>query len=235
MAVIPVQERIAVLKGNEGWFGRAPGTFQDAVLSGCEWVEYRAGEAVYHASGAQVDLFGIVDGSIELYSRFGEGDNPLLHLLHEGVWIGYGPVMSGQPPRMAAVARVDTLLARLPSRTAHELLSRHPEWWRVLATGAIEYGDIALSAYIDSLITDTDRRCACTLLRVTGLRPPRRSRPERTEVPLTQEELAALVRVSRTTLLQTLRRFEQRGLVEQRYKVLRIADVAGLKAVAAGR
>jgi hypothetical protein len=43
-----------------------------------------------------------------------------------------------------------------------------------------------------------------------------------------------MVRLSRTTLVQVLRRFERRGLIEQGYRTLRVVDVPGLKAVEAG-
>jgi len=114
------------------------------------------------------------------------------------------------------------------------LLGARPEWWRVIATGILEYGDTAISAYADSLIPDNDRRCACTLLRIAGLKHPRRSRPERAEVLVTQDDLATMVHLSRTTLVQVLR-FERRDLVGQGYRTLRVIDVPGLTAVESGR
>jgi len=80
-------------------------------------------------------------------------------------------------------------------------------------------------------MTDQEQRSAYTLLRIAGLKYPRRSRPERTEVPVTQDELATMVQLSRTTLVQVLRRFERCGLIEQGYRTLRIIDVPGLTAV----
>jgi|GEM_PF-3356856 len=235
MPKIPMAERITVLTRNDGWFGRAPKEFQDAVLSRCEWRVCAAGQAVYQATDEQAPFCGVADGTIDFYSRLGTGDNPLLHIAHEGLWMGYGTVVARERPRATIVARVDTLLACIPERVLRELLGARPEWWRVIATGILEYGDMAIAAYIDSLIPDNDRRCACTLLRIAGLKHPRRARPERTEVPVTQDELATMVRLSRTTLVQVLRRFERRGLVEQGYRTLRVADVPGLTAVESGR
>jgi len=154
--------------------------------------------------------------------------------MHEGSWIGYGTVVGRSAPRVSAVARVDTLMAAIPDRVLRSLLGERPEWWEVIASGVMEYGDIAISGYADSLIQDNDRRCACVLLRITGLSPPRRSRLDRTHVPVTQDELATMVRVSRTTLVQVLRGFEARGLVQQGYRTLRVADAAGLRALASG-
>jgi CRP-like cAMP-binding protein len=231
---MPIAERHAILTENEGWFGSAAPEFQQAVLARCGWREVAAGEPIYRATDGQADTSGIVDGSVEIYSRYGAGDNPMLHLAHEGFWIGYGASFRGQPLRVTTVARTDVLLACLPQRAMLELLSERPEWWRFIALAILEYGDNAISAYADSLIADSDRRCACTLLRVTGLKFPRRSRPERRVVYIRQDELATLVNVSRTTLLRILRGFEQRGLVEQSYKALRVLDPAGLEKVAAG-
>jgi len=235
MKPVPLIERCAILTDNEGWFGRAAPEFQQAVLSRCAWREVDAGQNIYHASDAEADMSGIVDGTVEIYSRYGAGDNPMLHLAHEGFWIGYGSVaFRGQRMRVTAVARTKVLLASIPSRAMHELLLDRPEWWPHVASAIIEYGDIAISGYADSLIHSSDRRCACTLLRVAGLQSPRRSRPERASIPITQDELATLVNVSRTTLLQILRRFEDRGLLEQGYRSLRILDEAGLVEIAAG-
>lgn len=159
----------------------------------------------------------------------------MLNLTYEGSWIGYGSAFRGLPPRVTTMARTNVLLAHIPGRVMQDLLREHPEWWRFVAVGVLEYGDIAISAYADSLLPESDRRCACTLLRIAGLSFPRRSRPERRSVQITQDELATLVNVSRTTLLQILRRFEERGLVEQAYRTLRVADPTGLKEIAEGR
>lgn len=234
MKPMPLAERLAILTDNEGWFGSAAPEFQQAVLSRCGWREVTAGQPIYSASDVRTDPCGIVEGTVEIYSRYGAGDNPMLHLSHEGSWIGYGAAIRGLPLRVSTVARTKVLLACVPWRAMQELLRERPEWWQFIAQACLEYGDIAISGYADSLIPDSDRRCACTLLRIAGLGFPRRSRPERRSVPITQDELATLVHVSRTTLLQILRRFEERGLVEQAYRALRIVDAAGLKEIAEG-
>jgi CRP/FNR family transcriptional regulator, cyclic AMP receptor protein len=235
MKPIPLTERYAILTENEGWFGSAAPEFQQAILSRCGWREFSAGQPIYSASDVQTDPCGVVDGTVEIYSRYGAGDNPMLHLSHEGSWVGYGAAVRGQPLRVSVVARTNVLLASVPQRAMQDLLDERPEWWRFITGAALEYGDIAISGYADSLIQASDRRCASRLLRITGLLFPRRSRPERPSVPVTQDELATLVNVSRTTLLQILRRFEERGLVQQAYRALTVVDAAGLADIAAGR
>lgn len=230
-----IAERVGVLERNDGWFGRAPPAFRDVLLARCEWRRCTAGQPVHHAADEYVDLFAIVDGVVEFYSRFASAENPLLHLAHEGFWFGYGPMLTGQPSRMAAIARTDTLLARVPSVTVQGVLAKHPEWWRVIAAGAIEYGDIAVQAFSDLMIPDVDCRCARTILRLAGLRNPRRTRTNGRTVPVTQHELATLLRLSRNAVVPVLQRFEHRGLVSRGYRSLEILDVARLEAIADAR
>ena len=106
MPRIPISERLAILTQNEGGFGRAPTEFQDAVLSRCEWRAFGAGQTIYRATDEQADFCGITGGSVDIYTRFGVGDNLLLHIVHEGFWIGYGTVVALERPRLTAVARV---------------------------------------------------------------------------------------------------------------------------------
>jgi CRP-like cAMP-binding protein len=235
MIDLPLADRIAILKGNDGWFGQAPAAFQDAVLSRCEWRTVPAGATLFRAVDDHADLVGVVQGAIELYSRFGTGENPVLHIGHEGSWVGTGAIMSMGPPRLTVIARIDTVIARLSMRATHELLAARPEWWRVLGSAGFEYGDLAITAYTDSLIRENERRFACTLLRITGLRPPRRSQPERADAPVTQGELAEMTNISRTTLLEILRRLEDKGIVEQGYRYIRVLDPAALDQIAHGR
>jgi hypothetical protein len=125
MKPIPMTGRFAILTDNEGWFGSAAPEFQQAVLSRCEWREVKAGRPIYSASDVQTDACGIVDGTVEIYSRYGAGDNPMLHLSHEGSWIGYGAAVRGQPRRVTTVARTNVLLACVPWRAMQELLRVH--------------------------------------------------------------------------------------------------------------
>lgn len=231
---IPIAERVAILTGAENWFGRAPKEFQKAILARCQWITCKAGQPVYRTSDERADLVAVVEGTVEVYSAFGIGDNPLLHLGHEGLWVGTGSVISGESPRTTILARVDTLLARIPWRAVHEVLAAHPVWWRLMAAAALEYGDMASAALADQLVFDKARRCACIILRITGQRPPRRARPDRRDVIVTQEELATMAALSRTSLVEILREFERRELIEQRYRKLRVLDPAALTALAQG-
>ena len=225
MREMSVEERVAVLTSWEGWFGRAPQEFQKELLA--RFV-CRAGQPVHHTADQRADLVAVVNGTVEIYTGFGIGDNPLLHLGHEGLWLGFGSVISGAAPHETIIARIDTLLARIRHDAVMEVLRERPGWWRLMASAAAEYANITNSALSDLLIPEKERRCACTLLRIAGLRPPRRSHSRRADVSVTQGELAAMLNFSRTTLVDVLRGLERRGLIEQGYRMLRVVDPLAL-------
>lgn len=229
---IPLAERLRILTSKDSWFGRAPADFRNAVLAACEWRSYETGEIVYRVVDESGDLFGIAHGSIELFSRFGPAQNPLMHIVHEGFWFGVGPLLSGERRRVTAVVRTEAVLARVPAAALRAMLAAQPQWWRPIGTSALEYGDITAAAYGDMLIQDTTQRCAAALLRICGLRAPRRARPERASAVVTRSELAALVNVSRPTLVPILKRFESEGLIEQGYRTIRICDAGKLHTLA---
>jgi len=66
MPSVAIPERLAILKGNEGWFGRAPQAFQDAVLGRCAWVTCPAGRPIYQTTDTNVNFCGIVDGAVQV-------------------------------------------------------------------------------------------------------------------------------------------------------------------------
>jgi CRP-like cAMP-binding protein len=215
-----------------GWFSRAPKPFRDAVLDRCLWCPVQANETLYWAADKSDDLFCCAMGTVALYSRFGTGENPLIHLARPGYWFGAASFISGESRRVSAVARGDAVIARVPARAMTQLLDARPEWWSQLAACALEYADLSVIATIDALIPDHDMRCAATLLRLAGLRPARVALDGQADVPVTQDELALLLRVSRSTLVQVLRRLNDRGLVEMRYGSLRLLDLQALDALA---
>jgi CRP-like cAMP-binding protein len=112
------------------------------------------------------------------------------------------------------------------------MMAERPEWWRVIGTAALEYGDTAVAIAADLMVADNARRTARTLLRIAGLRFPRRTNRENREVSVTQDELAALANMSRSTLVQVLSRLESEGLVLQGYRALRILDLRKLELLA---
>jgi CRP-like cAMP-binding protein len=220
------------LTRHRGWFGRAPKAFQDAVLALCSWCPFEADEAIYWAADDSADLACTAEGTVAIYSRFGTGDNPLIHLAQPGFWFGAASFISGEARRVSAIARTDAVIGRVPARAMGQLLEKRPDWWRHVGMCALEYADLAVTGAVDAMIPEHDRRCAATLLRLAGLRPALLTPSALTDIPVTQDELAATLRVSRSTVIQVLRRLNSAGLLELHYGSIRLLNLGALDALA---
>jgi len=176
------------------------------------------------------ELIGLAQGHIEMRTVLGRADTPLMHFAHAVFWLGYGPIIFGQPRRVAASARTPVWVARIPQPTVRALLTRRPEWWPHFLPLALIYGDIAVNIAADLLIRDSERRCAAVLLRLSGRRfaGPEDGAP--VDVPLTQDEVAGAANLSRNSAGTMLRRLAARGLIDLGYRGIIVRAPAALRA-----
>jgi CRP-like cAMP-binding protein len=214
-----------------GWLSQMPPDFQQAVLSRCKWRSFEASSLVYHSGADDADLFGIVHGTVDFSTPFSAVDAPIVHVERAGFWFGAGPILSGLPRRMTASTRTSALLAQVTGQALEAMLATQPEWWRHLATLALDYGDRAANIAADLMIRDSDRRCVAVLLRVCGARFSDPPAGEPADVALTQEELAAMSNVSRNTLGELLRKLAEGGLIELGYRSIVLRQPASLRRI----
>ena len=216
---------------SRGWLSAVPRDFQQSILSRCKWRSFEAGSLVYHGGADDADVFGIVRGTVDFSTPFSTVDAPIVHVERAGFWFGVGPILSGLPRRVTATARGPALLAQVNVSSIKEMLVARPEWWRHLASLALDYGDSAANIAADLMIRDSTRRCVAVLLRVCGARFSDPPAGEPADAVLSQEELAAMANVSRNTLGEVLRKLQERGLIELGYRAIVVRRPAALRKI----
>ncbi len=220
--------------GRHGWLGEAPAEFRNHVLSRVRWQHLEAGKLIQTGGEEKGELLGLTEGVVEFRTVLGRPDLPLMHFVHPVFWFGYIPIPAGRPRPLAATARTDVWLARIPHSDVRDLLDRRPDWWRHLMPLAVNYGDVASRVAADLLIRDSERRCAAVLLRLSGHRPVSRAAERQADVGITQEELAGAANLSHSSVHGILKRLADQGLIAQGYRALSILDPNALKAFADG-
>lgn len=103
------------------------------------------------------------------------------------------------------------------------------EAWRWLALLTVLHNDLAISVSDDLMIRDPQTRATAILLRLAGCRGGRLDLPEPAEVDVSQEALARLTNLSRTTLGEMLRKYEEAGWISQSYRRLTILAPKALR------
>jgi CRP/FNR family cyclic AMP-dependent transcriptional regulator len=214
----------------EGWLSATPVDFQRAILSRCTWKHLETGDRITAGGEQTGDLIGLAHGTVELTTVLGVSETPMMHLGYPVFWLGYGPIMSGQPRRISANAKSAVWLASVPQTTVIGLLRERPEWWQHFLPLALEYGDIAINIAADMLIRGSERRCAAALLRLCGRRFPELEDAAPAEIPISQDELAAAANLSRNTTGDVLRKLAARGLIELGYRCMIVRAPTALRA-----
>ena len=188
---------------------------------------------IYQADEIGRDVFGVSSGVVTLQSKLTHPDAVLVHMLRPGEWFGTVPVLLERSRRVAAVARTDVNLLRVPGDELRALLRRRPEWFAELGRDAVHNLDLGMQTAADLLIRDASARCAAVLLRLAGRRwasGPEADLPS--EIPASQTELAMLCNLSRNTFSRVVREFSSRSLVTINYRSLTVNDPARLRDVA---
>jgi CRP-like cAMP-binding protein len=197
-----------------GWLRGTPEDFRCAILSRSSWHRLEAGDPIQSGGEEAGELIGLAEGVIEMRTILGPADTPIMHIAHPVFWLGYVPIILGKPRRIAASARTQAWLARIPEDAVKKILAEKPEWWQFFVQPVIIYGDVSQTIAADMLIRDSQRRCVAVLLRLSGRRFAGPDDSKRVDVPLTQDELAGAANLHRNSVGTILRSLAARGLIE---------------------
>jgi CRP/FNR family transcriptional regulator, cyclic AMP receptor protein len=224
-------KRGAAVLLSTGWLKDRPAEFQQALLANCEWRAYAAGETIAHGGDPHGCVFGLAAGVVASTAALGAPDTPPMHIGHPGHWFGYVPVISNRPRTISTAARSPAFLAKITEPALEALVTARPDWWRHLAVLALDYGHITSNIAADLLIRDSTRRCVATLLRIANVRFETAGDAP-AEALVSQEELATLANLSRSTSNVILGRLEGSGHIVRRYHAISLNQVAALRAIA---
>ena len=217
-----------------GWLALSAADFGTALLDICHWRQLDAGQSLYFAGDPPGGIFGVASGALLMSSgRAAPGAAPN-RLAAVGDWSGFGPLMSQQPRRGSVAASVPSVVGIAPLSAVLGLLRDHPNWWRHFGHGLLLEFDAVADITVDLQMRDTAQRCAAILLHSAGCRHGPVPKTEEAIVRASQENIAALANMSRSTLAKVLTLFVQQNLVTLEYRSITLRDVPRLRLVADG-
>ena len=216
-----------------GWLSRTPEEFSSRLLRDCKLLSFAADQPVYDLDDHPGGLYGLVTGRVGVWIAPQERGPYLGHLMRPGHWFGLASALNRQARAIGLRTLRPSQLLLLPLARLDALVSEDTKAWRYFTGLAEMNSSTAMAAVDDLLIRNPARRCAAVLLRLAGLRNPLDDTPAVGDVDITQEELAHLSNLSRSSVGTALRSFQRRGLVDLSYQDIFIRDAAGLKAFVA--
>ncbi|MEO6566421.1 MAG: Crp/Fnr family transcriptional regulator, partial [Casimicrobiaceae bacterium] len=170
---------------------------------------------------------GVIDGLLKMSNVSAEGKPTSFVGVATGSWFGEGSLMKDEPRRYDMVALRASRIAYVPRTTFMWLLDSSMPFNRFVITLLNE----RLAQFIgmvehDRLLGPDARlaRCLASMFNphlYPGIGPV---------LPISQDEIAQLVGLSRQRTNQALQRLEQAGLLRLEYGSITVTDLAGLRA-----
>jgi CRP-like cAMP-binding protein len=219
------------LVSRRGWLSQTPRAFRNALLARVHLETFADGEIIYEAGDPPGGVYGIVLGSVRISFVPGEFGPVFAHYFRPGSWFGEAAALSRQSRMAGHSASGDTELLHLPMKGVNDLIRADPTYLRFFSILTYEHLHTALGATADLMIRDHVKRFIAVMLRLGGCRDATQSGERFIEVCISQDELAVMANVARTTANSILRRLHRNGLVNVAYRRIEITAPDRLRAM----
>ena len=188
-------------------FAALPSDALDGLLRHAEERRYARNQVLFRQHEPADELFVIDRGRIAITQRSGDGRESVVAVVEDGGLFGEMPLFDGEPRSADARALVDSVVVALEYEPVREVLRARPELlWVILRilSQRLRATDEALA---DAVFLDVPARTAKRILELAG-------NQDAFTLPLTQEELAAMVGASRERVNKALSLFTRLGWLE---------------------
>ncbi len=220
----PVQTTI----NDDPLLGQLPLDVRKALLEKAVHQRVRAGEAVYHIGDPAGGIYLVLDGGMRIEIATGTLNTFIAHFFPPGIWFGEPSALTGQPRVVGVSAAQDSELLHISLPNLNQMIALYPEILRHLAVITQFHLRTAIAAISDLMLRDTELRFIATLMRLAGIRDG--AKPgRRYDVFFSQEEIASMANVARTTANAILQKLEKDGLIEITYRRIVIINEAVLR------
>ena len=213
----------AVLQADR-WFGAVPADRQALMLKTARGRPVPAGDRIFGVGDPPDGLTAVLAGEVRLVRSTAEGEESVAVILGPGAWFGGLSAVDGGPQTHDAVAFGPARVLHLSQPALEAAAAQDPVLWRDLALLIAGFHRASQTVVAQSLTQPILVRLARTLAGAA------RTGGSDT-VRLRQEDLAAMIGVSRPTINKALKQLEARRMIEVAYRHIVVRDAAGLRAL----
>jgi CRP-like cAMP-binding protein len=184
------------------------------------------------------ELLVVVSGCLEISSMSSHGRKYVNALLGPGQVAPLVRLLEDVPLPYDYHAHEDSVIVHLPCDAVIAVLDAEPVLWRDVAKLGLQRQRLSIVLLQNQMLNSIHGRVAATLMSLvhfySGQSQPT---PEGDGLPLvrlSQNDLAAMLGLSRQTINKELGRLVDEGAIDMRYKRIRIVDARRLARIAAG-
>lgn len=212
------------------WFSHLPTPFQHSLLTHARERQLAAGQYLFKRGDPPCGLYAVLDGSLRISAVNEQGKEAILSLVESPYWFGEICLFDGLPRTHDACAVGPCTLLQVPQQALLTILDENPQYWRDLAllmSQKLRLSFIGLEQL--SLMPASARLAHRLLMIVEGYGDTEYSK---SVLQLPQEDLAAMLGLSRQTTNVLLKELQSQGIVRLGYGEIEILDVQRLREAA---
>jgi len=212
------------------WFSHLPVSLQDSLLSVARVRRLSPGQRLFKRGDPPCGLYAMLEGTVRVGAVSEQGKEALLSLVEPPHWFGEIGLFDGQPRTHDAYGVGQCTLLHIPQNTLLALLDEYPQHWRQLALLMSQKLRMTFINLEQLSLLPAPTRLAHRLLMIAEgygeTTPPRRV------LQLPQEQLAAMLSLSRQTTNQILKELQGQGIIGLSYGEIEILDAVRLRELA---
>ena len=192
--------------------------------------EFLPGEALYHQGDPCHGVYCIHSGMVGIRRVDIDGNSVLLGLAHAGDTLGYRALLTGNEHKISAEILKKGAVCFIDKRTVRGLIEQNPALGHRFLTRAIKDLEETEDKFLESVTLSVRARFAHLLL-VLKDRYAKAAEGDKElvlELPLSRQDMAAMIGVRPETMSRTIRQFEEDGIAEFSGRTVRVSDVSSL-------
>lgn len=228
----PVPIREIALAG--AWFASLPPAFAEGLLAQGRLLELPDGHRIFARGDAADGFYGVLRGRVRFSTLKQAGNEPVLAIIEPPHWFGEIAVFDGSTRTHDAWSEGEALLIHVGQAQMRSLLASNPAWWADLGRLLTQKVRLTFSSLEEVTLLPPAPRVASRLLAIAGGYGAWTDRSKR-RVQVSQEQLAAMLSLTRQTVNQALGELEADGAIRRLRGAVEIVDAARLAQFAAGR
>ncbi|WP_124458288.1 Crp/Fnr family transcriptional regulator [Variovorax sp. KBW07] len=213
-------------------FASWPAPLLDRLLPMSRLGRHPRGALVHSEAEAEPEILTVVSGHLMVSRVNIDGSRASISVLGPGLVIG---IPRGMNPDDEALydyrANDDAVVVHVPARIVFQTLDSEAFLWKTMAHMLLKQHRQMLTTVVDQLAGNLRRRLAATIDRLAQIYGVD-SRQMSLRLRLSQDDLAAMLQVSRGALNREIRMFEEQGLIRAEYGTLIVLDLPSLRKLA---
>ncbi|KRP46626.1 Crp/Fnr family transcriptional regulator [Pseudomonas poae] len=208
------------------WFSHLPVELQRSLLAAARVRSLTAGQYLFKRGDPPCGLYAVLDGAVRISAVNAQGKEAVLSLVETPYWFGEICLFDSLPRTHDALATGLCTLLQVPQAAMLDILEHQPAYWRDVALLMSHKLRLSLINIEQMSLMPASARLAHRLLMIAEgygeIDQARRT------LQLPQEDLAAMLGLSRQTTNSLLKALEQQGTLGLSYGAIEILDLKGL-------